>query len=74
MKQHYWETPTDYRATVSRGFQLLRPQAFNVPNQEAVRDFKVPVVPAQGRYFCYRTHCKGSQEAIGSKNQNYAQA
>jgi type III restriction enzyme len=46
MKQHYWETPTDYRATVARGFQLLRPQAFNVPNQEAVRDFKVPVVPA----------------------------
>jgi type III restriction enzyme len=46
MKQHYWETPTDYRATISRGFQLLRPQAFNVPNQEAVRDFKVPVVPA----------------------------
>lgn len=46
MKQHYWETPTDYRATVSRGFQLLRPQAFNVPNREAVRDFRVPVVPA----------------------------
>jgi type III restriction enzyme len=46
MKQHYWETPTDYRATVSRGFQLLRPQAFNVPNENAVRDFRVPVVPA----------------------------
>jgi type III restriction enzyme len=46
MKQHYWETPTDYRATVARGFQLLRPQAFNVPNHDAVRDFKVPVVPA----------------------------
>jgi type III restriction enzyme len=46
MKQHYWETPTDYRATISRGFQLLRPQAFNVPAQNAVRDFKVPVVPA----------------------------
>ena len=27
MKKHYWETPTDYRAMVSRGFQLLRPQA-----------------------------------------------
>ena len=46
MKRHYWRVPTDYRATVSRGFQLLRPQAFNVPNQEAIRDFKVPVVPA----------------------------
>ena len=46
MKQHYWETPTDYRATVSRGFQLLRPQAFNVPNDRAVRHFRQPVVPA----------------------------
>ena len=46
MKQHYWETPTDYRATVARGFQLLRPQAFNVPNSNAVRDFRQPVVPA----------------------------
>jgi type III restriction enzyme len=46
MKEHYWETPTDYRATVARGFQLLRPQAFNVPNNNAVRDFRQPVVPA----------------------------
>jgi type III restriction enzyme len=46
MKTHYWETPTDYRATVSKGFQLLRPQAFNVPNDKAVRDFRTPVVPA----------------------------
>jgi type III restriction enzyme len=45
MKAHYWETPTDYRATVSRGFQLLRPQAFNVPNDRAVRPFRQPVVP-----------------------------
>ena len=46
MKQHYWETPTDYHATVARGFQLLRPQAFNVPNANAVRNFRQPVVPA----------------------------
>lgn len=46
MRQHYWETPTDYRASVARGFQLLRPQAFNVPNDKAVRDFRRPVVPA----------------------------
>jgi type III restriction enzyme len=46
MKTNYWETPTDYRATVSRGFQLLRPQAFNVPNDRAVRPFRQPVVPA----------------------------
>ena len=47
MKQHYWETPTDYRATrFPGGFQLLRPQAFNVPNDRAVRPFRQPVVPA----------------------------
>lgn len=46
MKRHYWETPTDYRASVSRGFILLRPQAFNVPAGSAVRDHRQPVVPA----------------------------
>jgi type III restriction enzyme len=46
MKQHYWETPTDYQATIARGFQLLRPQAFNVSNADAVRDFRQPVMPA----------------------------
>ena len=46
MKQHYWETPTDYRATIARGFQLLKPQAFNVPSGNAVRDFHQPIVPA----------------------------
>jgi type III restriction enzyme len=46
MKQHYWETPTDYRATVAKGFQLLRPQAFNVPGDRAIWDFRKPVVPA----------------------------
>jgi type III restriction enzyme len=46
MKQHQWETPTDYRASISRGFQLLRPQNFNVSNTQAVRDFRKPVIPA----------------------------
>jgi len=46
MKKNYWETPTDYQAKVSRGFTLLRPQAFNVPNGSAVRDHRQAVVPA----------------------------
>jgi len=46
MKQHQWETPTDYQASVSRGFQLLRPQNFNVPTTQDVRDFRKPVIPA----------------------------
>ena len=45
MKQHYWETPTDYQATISRGFQVLRPQAFNVSDPSRVKDFKQPVMP-----------------------------
>lgn len=46
MKLHYWETPTDYRATVSRGFTILRPLAFNVSNDKAVRDHRQPIIPA----------------------------
>lgn len=45
MKRHYWETPTDYQATISRGFQILSPQAFNVSNSSKVKDFKHPVMP-----------------------------
>ena len=45
MKQHYWETPTDYQATISRGFQVLRPQAFNVSDPSKIKDFKQPVMP-----------------------------
>ncbi|MBL4617754.1 MAG: DEAD/DEAH box helicase family protein [Robiginitomaculum sp.] len=44
MKQHYWETPTDYQATISRGFQVLRPQAFNVSDSSKVRDFRQPAI------------------------------
>ncbi|UCI29451.1 DEAD/DEAH box helicase family protein [Mesorhizobium sp. B4-1-4] len=45
MQTHYWETATDYRASVSRGFIMLKPQAFNVPSEAFVRDFRTPVNP-----------------------------
>lgn len=45
MKKNYWETPTDYHATISRGFQVLRPQAFNVSDPSKVKNFKQPVMP-----------------------------
>ena len=45
MKKHYWETPTDYQATISRGFQVMRPQAFNVSDPSKVKDFKRSVMP-----------------------------
>ena len=76
MKQHYWETPTDYRATVSRGFQLLRPQAFNVPNQNSVRDFKVPVVPAGDTkkqvFGGFRKCCYPSQRFQSGEEREFA--
>ncbi|WP_027992445.1 DEAD/DEAH box helicase [Sinorhizobium meliloti] len=43
MKTHYWESPTDYRASVSRGFVMLKPQAYNVPSDAFVRSFRTPV-------------------------------
>lgn len=45
MKRHYWETPTDYQARVSRGFQILKAQAYNVSDASRVSDFKLPVNP-----------------------------
>lgn len=45
MKGYYWETPTDYRASVSRGFVMLKPQAYNVPDASFVRNFRTPVTP-----------------------------
>ncbi len=45
MKTHYWESPTDYRASVSRGFVMLKPQAYNVPSAAFVRNFRMSVNP-----------------------------
>lgn len=39
LKANYWETPTDYRAQISRGFQVLRPQNFNVSDPSRVKPF-----------------------------------
>lgn len=45
MKSHYWETATDYRASVSRGFVMLKPQAYNVPSEAFVRNFRTKIEP-----------------------------
>jgi len=45
MQDHYWETATDYRANVSRGFVMLQPQAYNIPSEEFIRDFRTPANP-----------------------------
>src|SRR5260370_15187787 len=42
---HYVETPTKYRARVSKGFQVLDRLNFKVADPKAVKDFRVQVVP-----------------------------
>lgn len=46
MEKHYRETPVEYEAEVTAGFTMLKPQAFKVTSAEAVRNYRVPVVPA----------------------------
>ena len=45
MKDHYWETPTDYRAKVTRGFRVLKAQNFNVSGVDRIRDLRNGVTP-----------------------------
>jgi type III restriction enzyme len=42
---HYVETPTKYRARVSKGFQVLDRLNFKVTDPNAVKDFRIQVVP-----------------------------
>jgi type III restriction enzyme len=42
---HYVETPTKYRARISKGFQVLDRLNFKVADLEAVKDFRAQVVP-----------------------------
>lgn len=43
MEQHLWESPTDYRAQISRGFTLLRAQPITLPPGEIPRNFRTPL-------------------------------
>lgn len=45
MKKHYWETPTDYRARVTKGFRSLEPQAYNATQQDALKDYRQQITP-----------------------------
>ena len=40
---NFWETPTDYRAKVTKGFSLLKPNHFSLPEGERPRPFRDPV-------------------------------
>lgn len=43
MQQHYFEDATDYEVHISKGFETLKPSAFNAPNNEEPRPFRQPV-------------------------------
>ncbi len=45
MKDHYWETPSDYRAKVTREFRVLKAQNFNVSGVDRIRDLRNGVTP-----------------------------
>ena len=45
MKSHYWETPTDYSAKVTRGFRILKAQHFNVSGADRIRGLRNGVIP-----------------------------
>jgi type III restriction enzyme len=43
MQENYWESQSDYRVKVSRGFTTLRPTSFTIPAGESPRPFRAPV-------------------------------
>ena len=45
MKRHYWETPAEYRATVTRGFTRLKPTPYGNETGRKIRDFRNAVSP-----------------------------
>ncbi len=42
MLKHIWEEDVEYEATPSKGFQDLKPQAFNVPKGSGTQPYDVP--------------------------------
>lgn len=45
MQKHYWETPTNYKARVTRGFTRLKATPFANENGRPIADFRKPVNP-----------------------------
>lgn len=45
MKRHYWETPTNYKATVTRGFTRLKPTPYGNETGREIRDYRNAVTP-----------------------------
>jgi type III restriction enzyme len=47
LPDHYWESPHDLKATVSRSFTLLKSLSATISHGEASRDFRAPVEKKQ---------------------------
>jgi type III restriction enzyme len=45
LKAHYWETPTNYQARVTRGFTRLKPTPYGNETGREIRDYKHAVTP-----------------------------
>ncbi len=72
MMRHYVETPTKYRAKISKGFQVLAPLTFKVADPTAVRDFKAAVTPlADTRRFVFGgfSKCAYPQQSFQSDEE-----
>lgn len=40
MMEHYWETPTDYRPSITQGFSILKPVNYTLAASEKPRNFR----------------------------------
>lgn len=45
MKRHYWETPANYHATVTRGFTRLTPTRYANENGREIRNYRLAASP-----------------------------
>lgn len=45
MKAHYWETPTTYKARVTRGFTRLKPTPYSNEKGQLAKDYRQAVTP-----------------------------
>jgi len=45
MKEHYWETPTDYQVSANTQFTVLKAQNFNISGPDSIRHYTQGVTP-----------------------------
>ena len=59
LRQHYWETPTDYQVRVSRGFTILKPFICTIQQGASPHDFRsIPEVKSDVKKIAFRGFAK----------------